>query len=224
MLGVWLLARRMAFSYRRVDRSQPFLLPPDMRDWLPEGHLVWFVLDVVARVDTQALHAAHPNDGVGRRAYDPDMLLALLVYAYCSGVRSSRTIERLCEVNVAYRVICAGDRPDHTTIARFRQAHEVMAQRLFVDVLAICAAAGLAKVGVVAVDGTKMAGDASLNANRSRAQVEAEVAEMFAQAEADDTEEGRLFGDARGDELPEELSDPRRRSARLDHALAVLDA
>jgi transposase len=87
----------MAYSYIPVDRQQQFLVPPDMRDWLPPNHLAWFVIDVVTRLDTSALHARHPNVGVGRRAYDPDMLLALLIYAYCTGQRSSRQIERACE-------------------------------------------------------------------------------------------------------------------------------
>jgi transposase len=195
-----------------------------MRDWLPEGHLVWFVLDVVERVDTSVLHARHPNDGVGRRAYDPDMLLALLIYAYCSGLRSSRRIEQLCEVDVAFRVLAAGHLPDHTTIARFRQDHEDVAVRLFTDVLVLCAEAGLARVGVVAVDGTKVAADASLKANRTRAQIEAEVQAMFADAAAADREEDRLFGDARGDELPPDLADPRRRRVRLDAALREFEA
>jgi transposase len=209
----------MAFSYLPVDREQQFLLPPDMREWLPPGHLVWFVLEVVERVDTSALHARHPRDGVGRRAYDPDMLLALLIYAYCGGVRSSRQIERLCESDVAFRVISANRAPDHTTIARFRQDHQTVAVRLFVDVLALCAAAGLATVGIVAVDGTKIAADASRRANRTRRQLEAEVAAMFEAAAAIDAEEDRLFGDDRGDELPADLVDPHRRKARLDAAL-----
>jgi transposase len=212
----------MAFSYLPVDRDQAFLLPPDMRDWLPPGHLVWFVLDVVERVDTSALHERHPRDGVGRRAYDPDMLLALLVYAYCGGVRSSRQIERLCEVDVAFRVICANHVPDHTTIARFRQDHQPVAVRLFTDVLALCAAAGLATVGRVAVDGTKIAANAALKANRTREQLEAEVAAMFADAADTDAREDALFGDARGDELPDDLVDPRCRKARLDAALAEI--
>lgn len=214
----------MAYSYRPVDRSQPFLLPPDVRDWLPAGHLVWLVLEVVGRLDTDALHVRHRNDGVGRQAYDPDMLLALLIYAYCTGVRSSRAIERLCEVDVAYRVVCANDGPDHTTIARFRQVHEQVAQSLFVDVLAVCAAAGLVRVGVVAVDGTKVGANAALRANRTRAHIEAEVAAMFAQADQVDGVEGGLFGDARGDELPDGLADRGRRGARLDAAVAVLEA
>ena len=214
----------MAYSYKPVDRDQLFLLPPDMREWLPKGHLAWFVLDVVRRLDTSALHTAHPNEGTGRQAYDPEMLLALLLYAYCTGMRSSRSIERLCEVDVAFRVIAANNVPDHTTIARFRQGYDSAAQQLFVGALSLCAQAGLAKVGVVAVDGTKVAANASLKANRTRAQVEAEIAEMFSEADAKDAEEDRLFGDARGDELPEALADPHQRAARLDAALRALEA
>jgi transposase len=214
----------MAHCYVPVDRDQPFLLPPDMREWLSEGHLAWFVLDVVARLDTAALHARHRNDGVGRRAYDPDMLLGLLIYAYCTGQRSSRQIERLCEVDVAYRVICANRAPDHTTIARFRQDHEPVAVGLFIDVLVLCATAGLVRVGVVAIDGTKVGADASLAANRTRAQIEAEVEAMFRQAAGVDAEQDCLFGQDRGDELPAELADPRRRGARLDAALRQLEA
>jgi transposase len=212
----------MAHGYLSVDRDQQFLLPPDVRDWLPEDHLAWFVLEVVERVDTSVLHARHRNDGVGRRAYDPDMLLALLVYAYCTGQRSSRQIERRCEADVAYRVIAANWVPDHTTIARFRQVHDTVAQRLFVDVLLLCAAAGMARVGVVAVDGTKMGADAALRANRSRSQIEAEVAGMFGQAERVDVAEDGLFGEARGDEPPAGMADRRGRAARLDAALRQL--
>jgi transposase len=214
----------MAHGYIPVRRDEPFLLPPDMRDWLPAHHLAWFVLDVVARVDTSALHARHPKGGVGRRAYDPDMLLAVLVYAYCTGCRSSRDIERRCEVDVAYRVLAANQVPDHTTIARFRADHSLVAQQLFLDVLGLCAAAGLATVGVIAVDGTKMAANAALRANRSRAQLESEVATMFAEAAETDAAEDRRFGPARGDELPAELADARSRAARLDAALQLMEA
>jgi len=214
----------MALSYLPVDRSQAFLLPPDMAEWLSENHLVWFVLDVVDKVDTSSLHARHPNVGPGRRAYDPEMLLALLIYAYCSGQRSSRQIERLCEVDVAYRIICAGRAPDHTTIARFRQDHQPQAAALFTDVLVLCAAAGLVKVGIVSVDGTKMGADASRSANRSRSAIEAEVAAMMSEADDVDATQDSLFGDARGDELPAELADPRTRRGHLDAALRELQA
>lgn len=214
----------MALSYLPVDRDQQFLMPPDMREWLPAGHLVWFVLAVVGRLDTAALHARHPNDGVGRRAYDPDMMLALLIYAYCTGLRSSRQIERRCESDVAFRVICANHTPDHTTIARFRQHHSAEAVRLFSDVLVLCAEAGLVSVGVVAVDGTKVGADAALAANRSRAAIEAEVAAMLAEADTVDASEDGLFGERRGDELPAELTDPASRGHRLDAALRQLVA
>jgi transposase len=214
----------MALSYLPVDRSQAFLLPPDMAEWLPENHLVWFVLDVVAKVDTSSLHARHPNVGPGRRAYDPEMLLALLIYAYCSGQRSSRQIERLCEVDVAYRVICANRAPDHTTIARFRRDHQAQAVALFTDVLVLCAASGLARVGIVSVDGTKMGANAALDANRARSAIEAEVAAMMAEAKEIDATQDELFGDARGDELPPKLASPRSRGAHLDAALRELEA
>jgi len=214
----------MAFTYRPVVRDQQFLLPPDMREWLPAGHLVWLVLDVVERIDTSGLHGRHPNSGVGRRAYDPEMLLALLLYAYCMGQRSSRQIERLCEVDVAFRVICANDAPDHTTVARFRQHHQDHAAALFVEVLLLCKEAGLTKVGVVAVDGTKIAADACLKANRTREQLEVEVAEMMAEADAVDAAEDELFGDRRGDELPDDLADPTRRRRRIDEAIEQIKA
>ncbi len=214
----------MAFDYLPVDRDQGFLLPPDIRDWLPSGHLAWFVLDVVAGLDTSGLHARRPNAGAGRRAYDPEMLFALLVYAYCCGVRSSRRVEALCEVDVAYRVVAANQFPDHTTVARFRQAHEAEARRLFVQVLELCQRAGMVKLGVVAVDGTKMAANASAKANRTRRQVEDEVAQIFAEAQAADAAEDRLFGGARGDELPEGVRDRAGRAARLAAALAELEA
>jgi transposase len=214
----------MAFGYLAADRDQLFLLPVDMKDWLPKGHLVWFVLDVVAQLDTSALHARHPNDGPGRAAYDPDMLLGLLVYAYCTGQRSSRQIERLCEVDIAYRVACANHPPDHTTLARFRQVHAAVAQELFAQVLALCARAGLLKVGVVAIDGTKMAAQASMSANKTLPQLRHIVSELFARAEEADAAEDRAHGPARGDELPPELADPTKRAERIKAALAQLEA
>ncbi|MGH9110476.1 MAG: transposase, partial [Acidimicrobiales bacterium] len=115
----------MAYGYNAPVRAdQPFLLPPSITDWLPETHLVWFVLDVVAMVDTGAFHARHPNDGVGRPAYDPEMMLALLIYAYCSGIRSSRRIEAACRSDLAFRAICVQLVPADVTIARFRADHE----------------------------------------------------------------------------------------------------
>ena len=212
----------MAKGYVPVDRDQQFLVPPDMREWLPKGHLVWWLLEVVERMDTKALHRQRRRGAQGRSGYDPDMLLALLVYAYCTKVRSSRQVERLCETDVAYRVICAGHVPDHTTIARFRQAHAPLCRQFFAQVLEICAQAGLAQVGVVALDGTKVVANASKGANRDRAWLEAEVAAMFEEAQSTDDEEDRRHGARRGDELPDGLADPKGRQARLQAAMEAL--
>ncbi len=225
MLAIWSVmvqALVMAHGYKPVDRDQLFLLPPDVREWLADDHLAFFVIEVVDRVDTTALYESHPLGGAGRQAYHPEMLLALLVYAYCTGTRSSRRIEQLCQVDVAFRVLAANQRPDHSTVARFRADNSPMLVGLFTDVLRLCAEAGLVNLGVIAVDGTKMKANASRGANRSRAQVEAEVARILAEAEAVDAEEDALHGDRRGDELPAELADPRTRKARLDAALAAL--
>lgn len=158
----------MARSYRPVVRDQEFLLPPNMADWLAGDHLVWFILDVVERLDTSALHAVRRTGGAGRAGYDPDMLLALMIYAYATGQRSSRQIERLCADHVAYRVVCAQDPPDHTTIARFRAAHDEVFTDMFAQVLRLCAQAGMVAVGVISIDGTKIAANASTSANRSQ--------------------------------------------------------
>ncbi|MGH9279513.1 MAG: transposase, partial [Acidimicrobiales bacterium] len=174
----------MAFHYAGENRDQLFLLAVSMRDWLDEGHLAWFVIDVVARIDTSALHARHPNDGPGRPAYNPDTMLAVLFYAYGMGVRSSRRIEALCRTDAAFRVLAAGATPDHATIARFFVDHERAVEDAFVEVLRLCAAAGLASVGTIAVDGTKMGTDAALDANRGRGAIVAERQRLHAEVEA----------------------------------------
>lgn len=219
----------MAYGYRPVDRDQPFLLPPDMRDWLPAGHLAWFVIDAVAVLDLSefAVRPAPAKSAAGRAGYDPRMLLALLVYGYARGLRSSRKIERACAEDVAFRVICAQDAPDHATLARFRRRHFASEQAMadvFAQVLAIAAAAGLGRLGLVAVDGTKMAASASKDANRTEARLRELAGQILAEAEQADAEEDALFGDARGDELPAELADPVTRAERIAAALAQLRA
>lgn len=211
-------------GYRAVDRDQSFLLPPDMREWLPPSHLVWFVLDVVEQLDTSRFHARSRLGGVGREGYDPDMLLAVLVYAYCHGIRSSRVIERACHTDVAFRVLCAQDAPDHTRIARFRKDHEAALQELFTQVLVLCARAGLGRLGRVAVDGTKVAADASIDANRTEARLRELVAQMLQEAAAADAAEDAQLGSGRGDELPEGWDDPTGRGGRLRAALASIEA
>jgi transposase len=184
----------MAHNFLRGDRDQPFLLPPDLRDWLPEGHLAWFVADVVDQLDLTAFYRVHRHDGHGHPAYDPKTLLGVLLYAYCLGVRSSRQIERRLPEDVAFRVLAANQAPDHVTIARFRVRHEHALAGFLVASLRLCAAAGMVRLGTVALDGTKLAGNAAEKANRTHDKLETEVAEILHQAaeadERDDLEGG----------------------------------
>jgi transposase len=219
----------MAKRFRRVDRDQPFLLPPDMREWLPGGHLAWFVIEVVESLDLARFEARATPRGpaAGRAAYDPRMLLALLVYGYAAGVRSSRRVERACIEDVAFRVICAQDGPDHATIARFRRQHfadSAAMGDLSGQVLVAAARAGLGRLGLIALDGTKIAAAASKDANRGERRLRELAAEILAEAEAVDAAEDEVYGAARGDELPAELADPVTRRERIRKALADLDA
>jgi transposase len=196
------------------------LLPPSLRDWLPEGHLAWFVIDAVAEMDLAAFYAAYRVDGWGRAAHDPAMMVALLLYAYAIGERSSRRIERRCLEDVAARVICANLAPDHCTIARFRQRHEAALGELFGDVLGLCADAGLVQVGVIAIDGTKVHANASQHASRDYEQI---AREILAEADRVDAEEDERFGERRGDELPGELATAQGRRGWLREAKRRLD-
>ena len=202
----------MAKGYRPVWRDQPFLVPPDMREWLPDDHAVWLVIGAVGRLDTSAVHAVRRTGGAGARGYDPQMLVTLLIWAYASGVSSSRRIEELCCTDVAFRVICAQDVPDHVTIARFRRRHAAALAGLFDQVLELCARSGLVRAATIAIDGTKLSGNAGLSANRSYRRI---ADELLDDAERVDSEEDEQFGDRRGDELPPELADRQTRRARL---------
>ena len=165
-------------AYRPVLRDQVFLLPPDMRDWLPDDHLVWFLLDTIEALDTTDFERHRRRGGAGTAGYDPQMLLGLLIYAYCRGIRSSRQIERLCHTDVAFRVLCAQDIPDHCTIARFRTECQDVFTALFTQVLMIAGRAGLAQFGTVAIDGTKIAANASIYANRGQEWLSKQVESM----------------------------------------------
>ena len=192
----------MGARFIGADRDQVFLMPPSVRDWVPEGHLVWTVLDAVGELDLSAFYAAYRVDGHGRPAYEPAMMVALLLYAYARGNRSARGIERACVEDVAYRVVAGNLVPDHSTIAEFRCRHERALGEVFSGVLGLCARAGLASVGVVAIDGTKMSANASINANRDFGQIAREILEEAAEI---DRREDELYGRDRGDELPEHL-------------------
>jgi transposase len=214
----------VAKGFRPVDRAQRFLLPPDMAEWLPADHLVWFVIETVEGLDLASFRARRRLGGAGRAAYDPAMVVTLLIYAYALGQRSSRQIERLCHTDVAFRVACAQDVPDHVTIARFRAEHERALGELFGQVLAMCARAGMGRLGTVALDGTKIAANAALAANRTESTLRKLAADILAEAADVDAVEDEQFGERRGDELPPELADPKRRAARIKKMLAELDA
>lgn len=214
----------MAQSFLSCDRDQDFLMPPSVREWLPAGHLAWYLLDVVEELDLAAFYGEYRRDGSGRPAHDPGMMVALLLYAYAVGERSSRQIERRCQEDVAFRVIAANRAPDHTTINRFRKRHASRLAGLFVQVLAMCAKAGMVRVGTVAVDGTKIAANAGLSANRTYEKIRQEVERILAEADEVDAAEDEQFGDARGDELPGELADPVTRRARLERAKREIEA
>ena len=210
----------MPQNFLACDREQELLLPPSLREWLPEDHLAWFVIDAVARVDLAAFYAAYRADGHGRAAHDPAMMVALLLYCYAVGERSSRRIERRCVEDVASRVICANQVPDHTTIARFRQRHEIALAGLFGEVLGLCAEAGLVEVGVIAIDGTKVHANAS---ERATCDYERIAREILAEADAVDREEDERFGERRGDELPEHLATGAGRAKWLAEAKRRLE-
>src|SRR5271169_4111267 len=210
----------MPQNFIECDREQLLLMSPSLREWLPENHLAWFVIDAVKDIDLSPFYARYRQDGWGRAAYDPAMMVALSLYAYCKGQRSSRGIERACVEDVAYRVIAANRRPDHTTIARFRQRHEDAIAGLFGEVLSLCAEAGLVGASVIAVDGTKVHASASQHAARDYEQIAKEILEEA--AETDRLEDER-YGEKRGDELPPELSTEQGRRGWLRDAKRRLD-
>jgi len=213
----------MTVNVRAGDVDQLFLMPPSVRDWLPEGHLAFFVGDVVAELDLGGFYRAHRADGRGGAVYDPALMLSVLLYAYCTGERSSRRIERRLVEDVAYRVLAVNQRPDHATLARFRRRHQDAIAGLFGQVLGLCVTAGLVDAGVVAIDGTKIAANASFFANRGREDLEKLAAEILDEAEQTDTAEDVLLGDRRGDELPAEWAGGRDRRSRIRTALEELD-
>src|SRR5215210_1016885 len=211
----------MGQNFISGDRDQVLLLPPDVRSWLPGGHLARFVIDAVEELDLAAFYARYRRDGWGRPAYDPALMVALILYAYAKGVRSAREIERRCVEDVAFRVVAANLAPDHATIARFRAVHERALGELFGQVLAMCARAGMVHAGVVAVDSTKLHANASGLQNKTFEDLAREIVEEAARIDAAEDE---LYGDKRGDELPPELADPKTRRARIRELMEELKA
>ncbi len=211
----------MAKSYLPYSVDQRLLLPLDMRDWLPEGHLALFILDVVLELDLSAIERVHAaKDPRGRAGYHPAMMVALLIYAYCVGKPSSRRIERATYEDVAFRVLAGDQHPDHDSIASFRKEHLSALAGLFTQVLKLCQKAGLVKLGHIAIDGTKIKANASKHKAMSydrmgeaEKKLEQEVQALLEEAARVDAEEDATHGKGkRGDEIPQEL---RRRESRL---------
>src|SRR3954465_8452496 len=192
----------MASFFREPDRRHRHLLPVDMMDWLPAGDIVHLIVDAVGLMDLSGFEAAYKVGKAGPAPFAPRGLLALLIYAYAHGTRSSRAIERLCGRDAGFRFIVGDAVPDHTVIARFRRRHVDRMRAVFLAVLELCREAGLVRLGLVALDGTKVKADAALDANRTARRLEAEIARMLAEAEAVDAREDRRFGERRGGELP----------------------
>lgn len=215
----------MSYNFVPCDREQLLLLPPSLLDWLPEDHLALFIIDAVGQMDLSPFYAKRRSEGWGRAAFEPSMMVSLLLYAYSKGVTSSRKIEAACGDDLAFRVIAVNQQPDHATIARFRGDNEAELENLFVEALKLCAEAGLVKIGKVALDGTKFKANASLAANRTAKHIEEEVEQMLAEAREIDAKEDGLFGkERRGDELPEEMRNRRGRLKRLRECKERLDA
>ncbi len=221
----------MSKAYRPWNPDQDWLLPPSPRDWLPEGDLVYFMLDVVRTMDLSAITGKYEQEERGFPPFHPRMMVTLLLYSYCMGVYSSRRIQKLCERDAAYRVIVGDDVPNFRTISDFRKLHLSELQGLFVQVLQLCAQAGLVKVGLVSLDGSKVKANASRHKamsydymQKQEERLQKEIAELLSKAQsADEAEDARHGPDARGDELPEELARRETRLAKIQEAKQALE-
>ena len=220
----------MSYNFRSYNPRQPYLLPPSLDDWLPQDHLARFISETVDQMDLSALKSAYRANGQGSAAYHPAMMVKILLYAYCIGIPSSRKIARALIDDVAFRWLAAGNFPDFRTISEFRRRHLKALQNLFPQILLLCKASGLVKAGVIALDGTKVKANASLGRNKTYEQLSREekrlkkkVKALFAQAEKKDREEDRLYGNRRGDELPEDLSTAEKRLSRIKEAKRYLE-
>jgi transposase len=220
----------MPKGYRTYLPEQELLLPPSLRDWLPENHLVYFVSDVVDQLDLSAMNAVYEKEKRGQPPYHPRLMTKLLVYGYCTGVFSSRRIQKRLQEDIPFKVLAAGNEPDFRTISDFRKTHIATLQKLFEQVLAMALECGAIKLGRVSLDGTKLKANASKHKAMSygrmkdkQQQLKEEVKQLLEQAEAADKEEDRQYGDKRGDELPEELQRRETRLAKIKEAKKVVE-
>ena len=222
----------MSKNFRTCDLNQPFLLPPSLQDWLPESHLARFIAELVPGLDLSKIYGYYGRrDGRGKAAYHPVMMVRVLLYGYCVGVKSSRGMERASHDDIAFRYLCADQHPDHDTIAEFRRRHLPVLAQLFTQVLQLCDKAGLVKLGHVAIDGTKVQANASKHKAMSydrmtekEKQLRAEVEKLLAQAEATDAAEDALYGKGnRGDDLTGEMARRESRLKKIAEAKAALE-
>jgi transposase len=216
---------------KQEDRRQGFLLPPSPSDWLPEGHLAWFVIEAVEQLDLDPLLEKYRACGKGEQAYPPHLMLAVLIYAYCTGTFSSRKIAAQIEDSVAFRVIAAGLKPSHRTICRFREEHLEEFYKLFVQVVQLAQEAGLITMGTIAIDGSKVKANASKHKAMSydrmlmeEKKLRSEIRKLTQAARDQDALDDQAFGpDFRGDELPAELSNRKTRLQAIQAAKKRLE-
>jgi len=220
----------MPKGYRSYLPEQDLLLPPSLRDWLPEGHLAYYVSDVVDQLDLSAIHAVHEKEMRGQPPYDPRMMTKVLLYGYCVGVFSSRRIQKRLQEDIGFKVLAAGNEPDFRTISDFRKIHLAVLQGLFEQVLEMALESGAKNLGRVSLDGTKVKANASKHKAMSygrmqekQRQLREEVQQLLAQAEAADEEEDRRYGKQRGDELPAEWQRRETRLAKIKQAKKVVE-
>jgi transposase len=217
----------MSYNFREYDQNQLLLMPPSIQEWVREDSLPRFLSEVVDGMDANgrldAFYAPYREDGRGAAAFHPVMMLKVLLYAYTNGVTSSRRIEAMLEVDIAFRYLAANNHPGFRTINDFRTLHLEALLALFVDVLELCRDVGMVKLGRVALDGHRVSGDASLSENRTRERLEQQVQQLLEEAALIDAQEDGLYGpDARGSELPSGLKKPRKRAEHLQHAIEEL--
>lgn len=218
-------------SFRADDLDQGLLLPPSLHDWLPEKHLARFIADVVEELDLEAIYGSYEGDGRGQAAYQPAMMVRVLLYGYCKGVVSSRKMERATHEDIAFRYLSADSHPDHDTISSFRKRHLEALAGLFVQALRLCQKAGLVKLGHVAIDGTKIKANASKHKamsydrmNETELRLRQEVDELLRRAAAADEAEDAQYGKgSAGDDLPEELARRESRLTKIRAAKAELE-
>jgi transposase len=220
----------MLKGYRTYLPEQDMLLPTSLRQWLPDSHLVYFVSDVVDQLDLSAIHAVYEEEKRGQPPYDPRLMTKLLVYGYCTGVFSSRRIQKRLQEDIPFKVLAAGNEPDFRTISDFRKIHIATLEKLFEQVLAMALECGSIQLGRVSLDGTKLKANASKHKAMSygrmkekQQQLKEEVKQLLEQAEAADEAEDRQYGDQRGDELPEELRRRETRLAKIKEAKKVIE-